>query len=382
MLDELVRYVGFGDEDAELLAEARPLVEPSFQEVVDAFYGAIEANARARAVFESEAQIARHKRSLRNWLESLFGGVYDTAYFEARASIGYAHVRIDLDPSLMIAAMSVVRDRLSFIVGELEDAILPAERREKLARAVHRICDIDLAIMLETYRDDYMARVRGAERLAALGQVAGTIGHELRNPLAVMETSIHLLRTRLKGDERAARHLNRLAAQVSLSSNIIGEIMNLARDLPPKRQRQSIHAIVEDALSSMVEGQYVKVTFVPDDSFECCVDGVQLRQLIVNLVTNAVQSASSGASGVHLHVEKRDEELHIVVEDDGPGIPDEIRARIFEPLFTTKLRGVGFGLPLCRRIAERHGGYVRASNRPEGGARMEAMLLCASGSDT
>src|SRR5690606_36502659 len=106
------------------------------------------------------------------------------------------------------------------------------------------------------------------------------------------------------------------------------------------------------------------------------------QQLIVNLVTNAVQSASSGASGVHLRVEKRDEELHIVVEDDGPGIPDEIRARIFEPLFTTKLRAVGFGLPLCRRIAERHGGYVRASNRPEGGARMEAMLLCASGSDT
>jgi two-component system, NtrC family, sensor histidine kinase HydH len=379
LLSELVDYVGFGPDDAALLAAARPLVAPSFPHVVDAFYAAIEANPRARAVFEDDAQIHRQKRVLATWLESLFGGVYDESYFESRARIGYAHVRIDLDPSLVIAGMSVVRAKLSLIADAIEDEQRwPTDRIRDLKRAIDRICDVDSAIMLETYRDDYMAKVRGAERLAALGQVAGTIGHELRNPLAVMETSVHLLRARIKGDEKAERHLERLAGQISLSTRIIGEIMDLARELPPNRERQSVRSVVEDALASMLEGEDVRVSIEPDAEIECHVDGVQLRQLLVNLVTNAVQSARSGAKGVELTVRRDGPELHVTVEDDGPGIPDELRSRIFEPLFTTKLRGVGFGLALCRRIAERHGGYIRASNRATGGAKLEAMLLCSA----
>jgi two-component system, NtrC family, sensor histidine kinase HydH len=379
LLYELVDYVGFGPEDAALLSAARPLVAPHFPKVVDAFYAAIEASPRARAVFEDEAQIHRQKRVLGTWLESLFGGVYDEAYFESRARIGYAHVRIDLDPSLMIAGMSVVRAKLSHIADAIDDEELwSRDRIRALKRAIDRICDVDLAVMLETYRDDYMAKVRGAERLAALGQIAGTIGHELRNPLAVMETSVHLLRSRIKGDEKAERHLERLAGQISLSTRIIGEIMDLARELPPKRERHSVRGVVEDALASMVEGESVRVSIEPEDELECHVDGVQLRQLLVNLVTNAVQSARSGAKGVELTIRRDGEELHVRVEDDGPGVPEEIRSRIFEPLFTTKLRGVGFGLALCRRIAERHGGYIRVSNRETGGAKFEAMLLCSA----
>src|SRR5690606_8345006 len=100
MLDELVSYVGFSPDDAALLADAGALFEPSFTEVIDTFYAAIEAQPRARAVFENDAQIARQKCVLRGWLASLFGGVYGEGYFESRARIGYAHVRIDLDPSL------------------------------------------------------------------------------------------------------------------------------------------------------------------------------------------------------------------------------------------------------------------------------------------
>src|SRR5690606_35834121 len=98
------------------------------------------------------------------------------------------------------------------------------------------ICDLELAIMLQTYADDHLRRMRDAERLAMLGQLSGFIGHELRNPLAVMETSIHLLKRRLPlGDERAHHHLKRLGEQVDLSTGIISGLLDLARDRPVER---------------------------------------------------------------------------------------------------------------------------------------------------
>ena len=87
-------------------------------------------------------------------------------------------------------------------------------------------------------------------------------------------------------------------------------------------------------------------------------------------------AASSGAKGVRLTVRQEHGSIAVLVEDDGRGIADDIKSRIFEPLFTTRSRGVGFGLALCRRIAEQHGGHIRAENRPEGGARFEAILPC------
>jgi len=376
LLSELTSYVHFDDEDVALLVASRPLIEPSFEEVIDAFYVAIEEQPRARALFADGAQIERQKRMLGGWLRGLFAGTYDEAYFDSRARVGYAHVRIGLDPALMVAAMNVVRTNLHRIIDERvagEDWHAP--RRGRLHRAIDRICDIDSAIMLETYRDDYAVRIRGAEKLAALGQIAGTIGHELRNPLAVMETSLHLLRSRIPDDPKSKKHLDRLDAQVVLCTNIVRDLMDLARDRPPARERILVRDVIEDALSSVSGGDRVAVEFVPPEP-EAEVDPLQLRQLVVNLVTNALQATESNPARVFVRVTREGEELIVVVEDDGPGIPEEVRTRLFEPLFTTRMRGVGFGLALCRRIAERHGGHIRVSNRETGGAHFEVLLRC------
>ena len=379
MLFELVRYVGFSPEDAALLRAASPLVEPSFDTLITAFYEAIEANPRASAVFENEAQMARQKCKLRGWLESLFGGTYDEPYFESRARIGRAHVRIELDPSLVVAAMSVVRAELSRIADAIDDReAWPPARIQALKRAMGRICDVDSAIMIESYRDDFASRIRSAERLAALGTIAGTLGHELRNPFAVMQTSVHLLKGRVTGDEVAERQVTRLAGQITLCSNVVGEIMDLAHDLPPKRQWQGLHELLEDALSSVVGGQRVGLTTSPEDGIRCFIDSVQVRQLIVNLVTYVIQASPSGAELVSLSAEVRDEVLLLVVEGDAPGILEDLTALSFEPGVALAVNGFGFALPLCRRIAERHGGHLRAASSPEGGTRLEASLPCAA----
>lgn len=383
LLEELIAYIGFTPSDGALLARSRELLEPSFTCAIDAFYGAIGANPRARGVFEDDAQIERQKRVLRAWLETLFGGMYDRDYFEARARIGYTHVRIGLDPSLMVAAMNILRESLHAAVNR---RIPGAEGwtvadRTALHTAINRICDIDLAIMLETYSEDYTSRMRGTERLAALGQVAGTIGHELRNPLAVMETSAHLLRSRIAGDERAERHVNRLTEQIALSTRIIREILDLARDEPPATETVRVRALLDSVAHSMEISDELRVrASIPEDYiFE--LDPGQMRQLFANLITNAVQASPSGAAGVEIALEPHRDGLMIIVEDDGPGVPTHLRSKIFEPLFTTRMRGVGFGLALCRRIVENHGGYIRAGDRDGGGARFEILLLRRAGAE-
>jgi len=376
LLEELISYIGFTAEDGALLARSKALLEPSFTGAIDAFYDAIGANPRARAVFEDEVQIERQKRVLRDWLETLFSGVYDRDYFDARARIGYAHVRIGLDPSLMVAAMNILRESLHAAVNRHMDAA-DWEPHEIVAlhSAINRICDIDLAIMLETYSEDYTSRMRGAERLAALGQVAGTIGHELRNPLAVMETSVHLLRSRVAGDEKGERHLRRLADQIALSSRIIREILALARDVPPETEKVRVLGILESVVGEMEGGGEIRVHASIAEDYEFELDPGQLRQLFTNLLTNAIQASPRGAAGVEISIEEHTDGLAIIVEDDGPGVPNHLRSKIFEPLFTTRMRGVGFGLALCRRIVESHGGHIRVVDRVGGGARFEVLLL-------
>ena len=374
LVDELAHYVRFEEPHRAALAALGPKLDPGFPGIVNAFYEAIERTSRARAVFADEAQIARQKVSLLRWLRELFAGRYDAAYVASRARVGQAHVRIKLDQSFVVSAMSVVRAGLHDLVRDLPRDELEIEA-ELAHDAVDLICDLDLAIMLETYRVDYVHRIRTSEQLATLGQLAATIGHELRNPLAVMETSLHLLTTKLPADPKVARHATRLGEQIDLCGSIVRDLLDLARDRPPERAWVEIGDIVASALSEIPNGE--GITRVLDVPGPVHVDGLQLRQLISNLVMNSLQAAKS-PSGVTLRSHLDGHELHVVVEDDGPGLTQEALTRLFEPLFTTRARGVGLGLALCRRIAEKHGGAIMGGNRPEGGARFDVRFAHAA----
>lgn len=375
IVPELSRYTGFGPDDHALLAEVGPVLEPRFGEIVRCFYDAILANPAARSVFADDEQIARQQGFLRHWMVGIFSGVYDREYYELRARIGRAHVRIQLDQRYMISGMNVVRQGLHEAADELLPGQgYPAEKVFRVHRAPDKICDLELAIMLETYREDYDYRLRNAEKLATLGQLAATIGHELRNPLAVMETSLHLLGTRVAQDPKARRHIERLGQQVTLCSSIIQDLLEMARDRPAERRPVDIASLVDYAIADLEGSRDVRVIFDLEGSTTVLVDASQIRQLILNLVTNAIQAARTGPRGVTVELVARGRDLVLRVLDDGAGIAPEVMPRLFEPLFTTRTRGVGLGLSLCRRVCEKHGGTIRAGNRPTGGAVFEARL--------
>ncbi|MFW6086913.1 MAG: protoglobin domain-containing protein [Myxococcota bacterium] len=383
ILEEVAGFLDFTAGDAQLLEAIGPLVQPQFHPIVDRFYDAIRQSPGASlAITGGEAQIERLKGTLRQWLAGIVGGVYDQAYLEMRSRIGRVHVRVGLDQRYMFGAMNILREGLHRAFDQALDALgddeWPVQRVRDAHAAIDKICDMELAIMLETYREDYITRIRGTERLATLGQLAASIGHELRNPLAVVETSLHLLRRQVVGNPRAERHFKRIGEQVVLCGTIINDLLEMARDRPPQRAMSDVRSLVHEAVRGLPHRE--DVTFeldLPDDLPQADIDPGQIRQLLVNLTMNAVQAVRSGdgtAGTVRVKAEATDGRLVLRVEDDGPGLSPEAQARLFEPLFTTRSKGIGLGLALCRRIVDKHGGTIAGRNRPEGGARFEVSL--------
>ena len=374
VLQALLGYIQFSATDAELLRKMGPQIRHHFPALVDRFYEAIYRTPQARAVFKGgPEQIERQKGRLMGWLEGLVGGVYDDAYYELRAQIGRTHVRHNLDQRFMFAAMNIVRRELH---AALSECGWPEDERFRGHGALDKICDIELAIMLETYREDSTDRVQHSARLATIGQIAASIGHELRNPLAVMQTSLQLLSRRVD-DERARRHVKKIGDQIALSNAIITDLLELARDRPPELRALDLADLVRATVPEVPRPEGVSITCeVPEGPVPVAADASQIRQVIVNLVLNAVQAV--GPEGqVGVFVQRVEGGAELAVEDSGPGLPADVLRRLFEPLFTTRSAGTGLGLALCRRIIEKHGGTITGANREQGGARFVVGLRSA-----
>jgi len=374
-LDNLKAYVGITAEGEDLLKHMHPIVVPHLDRIMEDFYATIREHPTARAAITGgEAQIARLKVTLRRWLEEMLLGPLDQAYLERRARIGRVHVQIGLPQAYMFTAMNRIRVQVAELIGKALEGD-PA-RRERTLMALHQIIDIELAIMLETYREDLEAKSHAAGQLATVGQFAAGIGHELRNPLSVIESSIFLVRQRLTReagvvDPHVLRHLDKIAGEIRRSTSTINDLMDLARGAPVKRRPISVLLLCQGAIADarLPAGIHVVLTASPD--LTATLDPSQISRVLNNLLTNANQ-AMNGTGQIWVEAEWASGETRIRVRDSGPGVPIEARSRIFNALYTTKAKGTGLGLALCRRIVEAHGGSVTL----EPGGDGASFLLC------
>jgi two-component system sensor histidine kinase HydH len=374
--ESLKQYVGFTDASSAALRELHPAAHPRFAAIVDDFYAAIEAHPEARAAITGGApQIARLKQTLIRWMDLLLLGPHDQAYYELRARIGRMHVRIALPQGFKFTAMNRIRLRLLDVVRERFADDLEATRR--IATALHQILDLELAIMLETYREDLVVKNRNAEKLATIGQFAASMGHELRNPLGVMESSLFLLRKHLGTAAEApdvAKHLNRIEGEITRANKTIHDLLDLARNRPPRRKRTDVAELVEAAARLASLPATITIDVAPTlSSLAVDVDPDQLQQVLINLFINAAQAMPGGGCVTIEGETAPSGETRLRVRDDGPGIPAEARYRIFEALFTTKAKGSGLGLALCRRILEAHGGTIELEQTSRGASFVLAL---------
>ncbi len=377
VFQELKRYVRFGEEDERALRALHAAAAPRFGDVAETFYDRILTHDEARAALVGgESRVGHLKITLLAWLDSLLAGPWDETYWQSRYAIGRVHVRIGLPQHYMFGAMNVVRTELARIAYERFHPD-PAEL-ERVRDALGKILDLELAIMLHTYRDDLLAQQARVERLSTFGALVGSIGHDLRNPLGVIETSLFILRGRAGEDPRVLKHLDRIAEQLGIANGIITNLLDLIRHRPLAKEPVRVADVVASASRAVHRPAGVELVLDGLDALPAVEgDPGQLRQVFVNLLENAAFAASPRGE-VAVRGRRLPGAVELDVEDTGPGVDPATRRRLFEPLITTKERGIGLGLALVKRIAERHAGTVAYSDRPGGGARFTVRLPTAA----
>jgi len=381
IFEELKTYVGFQAHDEALLRALHPIAKPYFAELSDDFYQRILDHPDARRVLQdSEQRIGGLKNTLWAWMDTLLSGPWGLDYLERRRRIGRVHVRIGLPQRYMLGGMNVVRQGLEHIIDE---GVLARERAPTRG-SVHKILDIELAIMLETYREDLLAQQARKERLATFGQLVGSIGHELRNPLGVIESSAFILNRHLgQESERAQKHLRRIAEHVEIANHLISDLLDLIHDRPLTREALKLDEVAQAAASDVPHPDGVRLDTAGLQGLPpISGNRNQLRQAFLNLMRNAVEAVGAiGEVWLQGQPDAVGDSFEVSVEDSGPGVDPAIEPRLFEPLVTTKENGIGLGLPLVKRIVERHGGTIRYEKGSTGGARFVMVLPRSGGGD-
>jgi signal transduction histidine kinase len=215
-----------------------------------------------------------------------------------------------------------------------------------------------------------------AARLASAGAVGASVAHELRNALAVAESSLFLARRDLDDQDKLVRHLDKVGMEIRRAQRVIGAVLGLARGEAVTLEPTNVAALVDGARRAIVLPTNVtfSVAIEPSDLVIRC-DAILMERVLANLYLNAIEAlASRGRGALGTDVRRSGERIDVVVHDDGPGIEPEVARTVFDPLITTKPSGMGLGLALCRAIVRAHGGDIAASQKPSGGARFSFWL--------
>ena len=372
--EEVTNYVGFGTRDSARLREFLPVAAPHFERISEHFYERILSHPQAHeAISGGTEQVERLKRTLVEWMRSGLAGPHDEDFCKRRARIGHIHVRIGLPQRYMVTAMNVMRlDFRDVVNAELVDR--PRAELDELLNALDRLFDLELAIMLETYKLEAEDRLRRRERLATIGQLAASIGHDLRNPLSVIESSLYILRRRMQDDPRASKHVEKIASQIDECDAIITHLLEMARNQAPRRERVVAADLLESAIETARVPDSVTVERQGFADLVLWVDAALIKQALVNVLINSVQAQHGRGGHIHVHASVDGDDVTIAVGDAGPGFDPDTLPLIFEPLVTTKSSGTGLGLALVKSVMERHGGHVSANNRAAGGAEVRLYL--------
>lgn len=373
----LEQYVGWAEADAIRLTAVAAALEPHFPVLIDDFYHEIEQHAETRKVITGgREQIERLKCTLVGWLRELFAGVYDAEYVARRWRVGYRHVEIGLEQVFTNVAMSRLRTGLHMALTVLP--LPPDLDLFQLRQSLDKRLDLDLAIIEDAYQTEYAIRQQRIERLAAIGQIAGGIAHEVRNPLNVIKTSVYyLLNARSPSDEKRAEHLTRIEKQVGIADGVITALSNFAKMPVPDRSPFPVWSFVKDVLDSVRLPDSIElVTELPESLPQVLADSGQVRIVLSNLVRNARDAMpSSGRLTIAARVEG--DNVHLAVADTGHGIPAEDLVRIMEPFFTTKARGIGLGLAISNAILSKNGGTLSVTSTPGEGSTFTMTLQAA-----
>ena len=222
--------------------------------------------------------------------------------------------------------------------------------------------------------EEAQEQLLGSERLATIGQLAASIGHELRNPLGVVHNCLYLLDLKLKdADEKVKKQLVTMQRELLRSDKIISDLLEFSRNREPSLVPTDVNQVIEESLSKVNVVQGVEVVKQLKDIPTVKADGEQLQSVFINLMSNGIQAMPEGGT-LTLKTNRNSEFVKVEISDTGVGMSKENLKRIFEPLFTTKSKGIGLGLSVTKRFIDNHGGTIEVKSKPNAGSTFVVRL--------
>ncbi len=228
---------------------------------------------------------------------------------------------------------------------------------------------------LEKLVEERTSQLKDAERLGAIGATAGMVGHDIRNPLQAITSDVYLLKTELvsmpesEDKKSVIESLDGIEKNVDYINKIVADLQDFARPLKPTVEEADLKLIVDELLKKNGLPENVKVNVNVESAVEKVrTDAAHINRILYNLVNNAVQAMPKGGKlTIHAYKESNDDVL-VIVKDTGVGIPEGVKNKLFTPMFTTKSKGQGFGLPVVKRMTEALGGTVTFESQEGKGA--------------
>jgi len=257
-------------------------------------------------------------------------------------------------------SVSAIRDRdgkPTLFVAELEDITEKKKMQTELFDYSHNLEKL-VEARTEQLKETQEKLVK-AERLAAIGELAGMVGHDLRNPLTGIKNAAYFLEKKndLISKTQKQEMFDVINRCIDHSNKIINDLLDYSRDIYPELKENSLTYLLNEALSFVKVPASVKVTRNVSDNLKLNVDGNKMSRVFVNLIQNAIDAMPDGGK-ISIFAKKEDDNMSISISDTGVGIPDEVLSKLFTPLVTSKAQGMGFGLAICKRIVDAHCGKI------------------------
>lgn len=238
------------------------------------------------------------------------------------------------------------------------------EGENHLLLMIHNITDRKLA---EAQVMNMQEQMKIQQKMATIGNLTATVSHELRNPLATLKATVYNLKNFLGNkDEKVHRGLDRMERNVTRCDKIINDLLDFSRNTEPHRESTPFDVWLGELLAEEKFSDAVELKFNGNtEQLFITIDQDRIRRVIINLVENAVQAISDlpekqpdAPSRITVSTKSQNERLEVCIKDTGPGMTEGVVAKIFEPLFSTKIYGVGLGLPTVRQILKQEGGGI------------------------
>ncbi|MGI0064294.1 MAG: sensor histidine kinase [Nitrosopumilaceae archaeon] len=243
------------------------------------------------------------------------------------------------------------------------------ELNQKLKESLSSIAISELKLKrerdnLEIELREKTKRLVQAERLSAIGELSARLAHDLRNPLTVIKGVVEITKTRndFNNIGFSSKQIDMMERAISRMSNQIDDVLEFVKIQSLRTTKNSLLDTMGLSLAKIKKSDKIKIN-IPDKDVEFVYDADKIEVVLDNLLTNALQAINESGE-ITIRVNDLENDVVVEVEDSGSGVPDDIISKVFEPLFTTKIKGTGLGLASCKSIIEQHGGSITVKNKP------------------